>query len=452
MRVGIVGAGITGLALTHHLAERGVDSVTVEASDRAGGVIRSVEREGVVLEYGPQRTRMTDDVAQLVDAVGLRGEVVTGDEDLPLYVYADGDLRRAPLSIGAFLRTDLLSTRGKLRLLAEPLSDPIAPEETAAEAFVRKFGREAYDNLIGPLYGGTYGSDPAAMPAEHALDGVMRVEGTYGTLLWPAIKRLTPGGDPTPPPVTFEDGMESLPTALAAAHDDRVHLDTPAETVRETTVTPAESRADGEAVDDDGYRIETADGTERVDEIVVTAPAAVTGELLADVAPELAAGLGELNYNSLAYAFLRAEDDREGLGYQVRRDESLRTLGVTWNASAFDRDGLYTCFMGGMHDPRILDRSEAEIGEIAAREFETVMDTPAEPIGVNVVHDAIPAYDRSWDAIADHDPPEGITLATNYTARLGVPARIREGKRLAKRFAAAAGGSDERRRTAPTPS
>jgi oxygen-dependent protoporphyrinogen oxidase len=452
MRVGIVGAGITGLALTHHLAERGVDSVAVEAEDRAGGVIRSVEREGTVLEYGPQRTRMTDDVAELVDAVDLRGEVVFGDDDLPLYVYADGDLRRAPLSIGAFLRTDLLSTRGKLRLLAEPLSDPIAPEETAAEAFVRKFGKEAYENLIGPLYGGTYGSDPAAMPAEHALDGVMRIEKQYGTLLWPALKRLTPGGDPTPPPVTFAEGMAALPAALAEAHDDRVHLGTTAEAVREDTVTPAESRADGEAVDGDGYRIDTAAGTERVDEVVVTAPAAAAGDLLADVAPDLAAGLGELNYNSLAYAFLRADDDREGLGYQVRRDESLRTLGVTWNASAFDRDGLYTCFMGGMHDPEILELSAAEIGEIAAREFETVMGTSAELIGVNVVRDAIPAYDRSWDAIADHEPPEGITLATNYTARLGVPARIREAKRLAKRFAAAESGGDEQRRAAPTPS
>ncbi len=441
MRVGIVGAGITGLALSHHLDRRDVECTVFEADAEPGGVIRSVEREGVVLEYGPQRTRMTDDVAQLVDDLGLRSSVVFGDDDLPLYVYADGRLREAPLSVGAFLRTDLLSARGKARLLAEPLTDEIDPAETAAEAFVRKFGREAYDNLIGPLYGGTYGSDPAAMPAEHALDGVMRIEGTYGTLLWPALKRLTPGGDPTPPPVTFDDGMGTLPRALAEAHADRVRFETPVETVRAA---------------DDGYRIETADGGERFDEVVVTAPAAAAAEILADVAPDLAEGLSGLTYNSLAYAFVRADDDREGLGYQVRRDEPLRTLGVTWNASAFDRDGLYTCFMGGMHDPDLLDLSEAEIGEIAAREFETVMGTPAAPLGVNVVRDAIPAYDATWDGIADEDPPEGITLAANYAARLGVPARIREAKRLAGRFAATAargdGDADADRKATPAPS
>ncbi len=445
MRVGIVGAGITGLSLAHHLDRRGVEGVVFEADDEPGGVIRSVERDGVVLEYGPQRTRMTDDVAQLVDDLGLRSSVVFGDDDLPLYVYADGRLREAPLSVGAFLRTDLLSARGKARLLAEPLTDEIDPAETAAEAFVRKFGREAYDNLIGPLYGGTYGSDPAAMPAEHALDGVMRVEGKYGNLLWPALKRLTPGGDPTPPPVTFDDGMQALPRALAEAHADRVCFDTSVETVR----------ADG-----DGYLVETGDGTEFFDEVVVTAPAAAAAEILADVAPSLSEGLSRLHYNSLAYAFVRADDPREGLGYQVRRDESLRTLGVTWNAAAFDREGLYTCFMGGMHDPDLLDLPESEIGAIAAAEFETVMGTPADPIAVNVVREAIPAYDDSWDAIADEEPPEGITLAANYTARLGVPARVREAKRLAARFAAAAarsegagaGDGDADRRAAPTPS
>jgi oxygen-dependent protoporphyrinogen oxidase len=35
------------------------------------------------------------------------------------------------------------------------------------------------------------------------------------------------------------------------------------------------------------------------------------------------------------------------------------------------------------------------------------------------------------------DLPEEITLASNYAGRMGVPARIREAKRLAERFAGA---------------
>ena len=38
MTVGIVGAGITGLALAHYLGERGADSVAFEAASDPGGV------------------------------------------------------------------------------------------------------------------------------------------------------------------------------------------------------------------------------------------------------------------------------------------------------------------------------------------------------------------------------------------------------------------------------
>ena len=37
----IIGAGISGLALAHHLEARGRPFVVLEASDRVGGVMRS---------------------------------------------------------------------------------------------------------------------------------------------------------------------------------------------------------------------------------------------------------------------------------------------------------------------------------------------------------------------------------------------------------------------------
>jgi oxygen-dependent protoporphyrinogen oxidase len=233
-RVGIVGAGITGLALTHHLAERGVDAVTFEATDRPGGVIRTGHVDGAVLEWGPQRLRLTDPVRDLVDAAGIAGEVIRADPDLPMYVYANGDLGEVPLSVRAFLRTDLLSIRGKLRVLAEPLTAAGRPEETAADLFVRKFGREAYENAIGPLFGGIYASDPAEMPVRHSLSGLLRLESESGSLLRAAVERLR--GDRAPA-AAFEDGMGRLPEALAARHGDRIRFETPVESV---------TRADGD--------------------------------------------------------------------------------------------------------------------------------------------------------------------------------------------------------------
>lgn len=437
-RVGVVGAGMTGLALTHYLREQGVEPVTFEARERPGGVVHSREVDGYVLELGPQRLRLSGPVADLVGDLGLADAVVEADPDLPLYVYADGKLRRVPLSLSTFLATDLLSWRGKLRLLKEPFTGRGRPEETAAELFARKFGNEAYENLIGPLFGGIYGSDPARMPAAHALDGLLRLDAREGGLLKPAVERIVLGGE-SAPAVAFEGGNEQLPEALYEANSEHVRLGTAVETIRD-------SRDSG-----DGFELIVDEEVVPVDEVVVTAPARAAADLLARIAPD-AERLRDLTYNPLAMVYLRADHDRTGLGYQVRHGEPVHTLGVSWNGPAFGRDGVprsdaaggssrgtrdgvHTCFLGGMVDGEVLDRPDDELAEIAREEFEAVMDCRAEVIEVVRPDWGFPAYDDSWDALEGLTLPEGVHLATNYTSRMGVPARVRQAKRLAAELA-----------------
>jgi oxygen-dependent protoporphyrinogen oxidase len=419
MTVGIVGAGITGLALAHYCRERGVDAVAFEAAAEPGGVIRSTTVDGRVLEHGPQRTRLTPAIESLVDDCGLRSDLRTADTDLPLYVYADGRLRRVPFSPRAFLSTDLLSARGKLRMLAEPLTEGARDDETAADYFTRKFGSEAYYNVIEPLFGGIYGSDPDEMPGKYALRTMRRMERS-GSLVRAAVNRRLEGTERRPP-ISFDEGMAQLPRALYEHNVDRVRLETP---------------VDGVAADGTGYRLDTADGSHAVDHVVLTTRADVTAGLLDAVDPESARALRRLYYNPLAYVHLVSDADPAGFGYQVRHDEPLRTLGVTWNASLFDRDGVYTCFLGGMQDPGLIDRPDEELGRIAREEFETVLGADAEAVNVTRHARGMPAYDGSWTAMEAVDLPPGLTLATNYTGRMGVPARVREAKRLAESFAA----------------
>lgn len=435
MRVGVVGAGITGLALVHYLRERAVDVVALEASDEPGGVIHSGYRDGRLLEWGPQRTRLAPSLERLVDDLGLGEDLLEADPSLPLYVYAAGRLGRVPLSVGAFLTTDLLSWRGKLRLLAEPLTAPGSEEETAADLFTRKFGREAYENLVGPLFGGIYASDPVEIPARYALSPILELEARSGSLLKPALKRASKGE--RTPPVSFREGLQQLPRALAAEHDDAVDRSRPVETVEQAS---------------DGYRLVTPDGAEQVDRVVVTTPADAAAELLSDLAPDAAGRLRELNYNSLALVHLDADVDREGFGYQVRHDAPLRTLGVSWNASLFgpggagaeNRAGVYTCFLGGMGDPGILDEDDETIGEVAAEEFEQVMDAEAAVLDVTRLQPGFPAWDTSWRALDGLETPAGVSLATNYTDRMGITARLRQAARLAGQFA-----EEDAARTAP---
>lgn len=429
MSVGVVGAGTTGLALTHYLADRGVDVVTFESGSRAGGVVRSGYHEGRVLEYGPQRTRLVPELAELITELDLWRELRIADGDLPLYVYADGRLREVPRSVRGFLRTDLLSTGGKLRLLAEPLTAPGRADERAACLFARKLGSEAYRNVVEPLFGGLYGSDPADMPAEHALSRLLAVEERKGSLLRAAVDGLVRGE--SPPPVSFDDGMERLPRALYESHRPYVHLS--------STVSAVRRAGERYVLEAGGRRVE-------VDEVVLTVPAPAAATVLEGLDGANAEGLRQLHYNSLALAFLDSAADREGFGYQVRRNEPLRTRGVTFNHSLLGREDLYTVYLGGSSDPDALERSSAELGRQARREFRTVVGADADVLEVTKLPEVIPAFDTSWRALADVSLPEGITLAGNYTSRIGLPGRLRQARRIADRLAedGVAAGPDDK--------
>lgn len=425
MKVGIIGAGITGLALTHYLADRGVESVTFEKDDEAGGVISSRTVDGHVLEVGPQRMRKSPGVTELARVAGVEDAIIETDEE-GLYVYANGELGEAPLSVSDFFRTDLLSWRGKLRMLAEPLTRPGNPEETVQGVFVRKFGWEAYEQFIGPLYGGLYGSDPAAMPAAFALEGLLEREEQTGSFLQAFRQRVGQGHEA--PPISFEEGNQQLPNAVAETYADRVELGTAV-----TGIRPIND-------DGDSYVIDTDDGTNHeVDTVVVTVPAYAAADLLSDLADAGLAtgieGLSELRYNPLAMVFLRSSHPHSGKGYQVGYGEDLRTLGVSWNDAMFGRDGVHTAFMGGMHDPEILEESDETIARIARQEFEDVMASPATVIDVARLDPGFPAWDGSWWNLEAVSLPDNVELATNYTARMGIPSRVREAREIAEKLA-----------------
>ena len=143
MTVGVVGAGMSGLALVRSLAERDEDVVAFEARDEPGGVVQSRRVDGRVVDLGPQRLRLTPGIESMIDELGLRDSLRFGAEDQPIYVYHDDELKVAPLSVREAVTTDLISPLGKLRMLLEPLYGPAKPGETVDEFLVRKFGTQA---------------------------------------------------------------------------------------------------------------------------------------------------------------------------------------------------------------------------------------------------------------------------------------------------------------------
>lgn len=418
--IGIVGGGISGLALAHYLEGLGVECLVFEAGSRPGGVIHTVVSGGLPLDMGPQRTRLTPDVRALIADVGLTGQVLTPAGELALFVYRKGRLSRAPLSVGQAFSTDLLTLPEKLRVLLEPLTGGLRDGETAGAFFRRKMGDAAYEALIAPLYGGLYASDPDRMPARHALAATLKELGVGRSILWRALTaRKRVGGSP---PCSFREGMAALPKAIAARLGERVRLG--------ASVTGLEPRPDG------GYAL-AVDGSESVvvDQVALCCPAGVAAGLLRPLSADAAQRLRHLRYNPLAVVHLGGDRDLEGAGYQVALGEGLETRGVTWNAGLFGRPGLYTAFLGGMKNPALVHESDERLGAIAREEFTRV--TGCEARVLRVGRTWIPAWDESWDALDGLELPPGVHLCANYAARPGIQGRLSDAKRLAGRLGAA---------------
>ena len=116
----VIGAGISGLVCAYRLKSLGFDVLLLEKSDRVGGVMQTEIIDGYQIERGPNSSQGTEELLALVEELGITSELAEGDPKAPAYVYFKGQLHPVPSSPGAFIRSKLLSAKGKLRIFKEP--------------------------------------------------------------------------------------------------------------------------------------------------------------------------------------------------------------------------------------------------------------------------------------------------------------------------------------------
>src|SRR5215472_5276629 len=123
-RVIVVGAGISGLALAFRLrqAAPSLDVAVLEQRERPGGTVWTERRDGYQVEIGPNGFLDTKpDTLRLCQDLGLGERLLAASESSRRnrYLFLDGRLRALPGSLLAFLRSDLLSWRGKMNFFLE---------------------------------------------------------------------------------------------------------------------------------------------------------------------------------------------------------------------------------------------------------------------------------------------------------------------------------------------
>jgi oxygen-dependent protoporphyrinogen oxidase len=433
-QVAVIGAGISGLACAYRLQQLGLDVTVFEAHDSAGGMIDSVEKDGLLFEAGPQSFQGTPALLALIRELGLEPQVQKADPRAPRYVLLHGRLRKIPMSPQALLASTLLNPISRWKIASEPFrkSRPPTEEESVAAFVRRKFGHEILEYLVAPFVSGVYAGDPEKLSLKAAFPTLDEWERQYGSVLRGAMKPRPAKEQRTgaPPLCSFAHGVATLPRAMAAKIGDAMQYETRAVSVdcgsagqagRTGTGPPCEIR-----IVRNGQEQSAIAGA-----AVIATPAYAAAHLLETSSPHLAQTLSGIAYAPVAvvactYYRQQVGDPLEGFGFLVARGEKVRTLGTVWNSSLFpgrahEGSVTITSFIGGATDPEIMNLHEENIAAIVTDENARILGITGSPVEVAVwkYPRALPQYNLGHGHIvetirdAERASP-GLFFAGNY--------------------------------------
>ena len=452
----IIGAGISGLVAAYRLKRMGRDILLIENSNRVGGVIKSEDAEGFLIERGPNSLRGTHEFLDLIEELSLIDELVTADPRAPAYVYVGGKLHPVPMSPPAIIKTKLISGSAKLRLLREPFIKARNEngEESIASFVRRRLGSEILERLVAPFLSGVYAGDPERLSVQACFPKLVEFETETGSILRGALRGMRAARKQSEKPkrslrpyrlCSFRQGLHTLPKALATSIGDELLTETRVVNIRMN-----------EAIDQSATSPRYVMAIEHLNEkkivgamtLIIATPAFAASQLLNECASEVASLIADIPYVSLASVPLAYRVDQvaknlTGFGFLTPRSEGLRILGSIWTSSLFDErapDG-WICtnnFIGGATDPTAIKLSDEELTQTVHADLSKVLGIRGEPLKLPITRyqQAIPQYNidhaaRVLKVESALRNQKGLWLAGNYLRGVSLGDCIKQAERIA---------------------
>jgi oxygen-dependent protoporphyrinogen oxidase len=408
MRIGIVGAGLSGLATAFYLqrALPGVDLAIFEASAQPGGALHTDEVQGFRFEAGGNGFLTNKpDCLQLVHDAGASALLLpSSDLARKRFIYTDR-LHRMPESASLFARSKLMTLPQKFRMLGEFV---VPPRRDGADESLREFG----DRRLGPAFtnvfldamsAGIYGSTPDRISVKAAFPLIVALEREYGGLFRGMLakrkKEAGPGGVLT----STREGISTLIRHLAGVIRAEWHFEEPVSAVERHGA---------------GYRLHTAKGATDVDRVVISATSFAAAEMLASLDADIAGRLAAIGYSPIAvvgFGYRSLEDPLDGFGLLTTTSSKQPILGVLWDSSIFpDRAPAgaksIRAMIGGQRNPELVDQDDAGLIETARRGVRATMGLDRDP---DVT------YVKRWDRGIPSYPPGHVARVDALFARVG---------------------------------
>lgn len=409
-QVVIVGAGISGLAVAFRLRQTmpSLELVVLEQRDRPGGTVWTERRDGFQVEIGPNGfLDSKPSTVSLCRDLGLSERLIPASAAAGRnrYLFLDGKLEALPGGLGAFLKSDLLSWRGKLGFLAERWRPRRRDRhDESIDAFARRrAGKEVADVFADALVTGIYAGDPSLLSIGAAFPRLTALEEQYGSVLKGFARQARErrraavargGPDQRPGRMwSFREGLRLLIETLCERLPQPPLLG-----VSVRRVERADSSRQGWVV--------VGEGRERwrADAVILTCPSHQQAVMLADLDRELADQVGAIAYNRVAVVALgyRREDvpvDLNGFGYIAPQRGRRDLLGVQWCSSIFpDRAAAGTVLLramaGGWHRPEVVGWDDERLLSAAREELRLAMGIQKPPVFHSITRwdRAIPQY------------------------------------------------------------
>lgn len=452
----VIGAGISGLTAAYYLKKAGLRVLLLESTDRAGGVIQSLDAEGFIIERGPNSLRGTHELIDLAEELGLMSALVAADPKAPAYVYFNGTLHPVPMSPPALITTRLLSTSAKLRLLKEPfIKGRTENGEESLAAFVRRrLGPELLDRMVAPFVSGVYAGDVERLSVQASFGRLAEFEAAAGSILCGGIRAMKQAKqaakqNPQPPKrslkayrlCSFKNGLQTLPQALAKALGDSFSTSALVTRIELQISAPKFQVTFGQ-----GGQQQTV----AADRLVIATPAVAAARLLENIAPALVPLLMDIPYTSIASVPLAYRNKQlaarplDGFGFLAPRSEGLRTLGSLWSSALFPGrapDGWSYCtnFVGGETDRPAANLSDEELIRIVHGDLQKVLGVQGEPRRLPITRwpRAIPQYvighaERMRRIDEEAAKVDGLQLIGNYLHGVSIGDCLKNAKAAAE--------------------
>lgn len=470
--IAIVGGGIAGLSSAYFLLQqaqaqkRPLRLHVLEASDRWGGVIRTVREDGFVVEGGPDSVLAFKPAGvELWKALGLASEIVGTVPGRRAFIYFQGRLHplpegltlMIPARLGPLFRTSLLSPRGKMRAawnLVMRTRTPPGQDVSVADFVTRHLGREVFEHIVEPLFAGIYAGDARQLSLRATYPQLLDLEQTYGSLLRGLLHRVRQQraaaqrrGRPASAFVTLRGGLALMVEALVAHLQGRASLHLRS---RVRTLQPRKG----------GWRLHLADGsTLEADGVVLALPAHAAARVVETFDPELAGLLAGIPYASsvIVNVALKREDvahPLEGSGFVVPRVEGRPLLACSWTSSKFPHRApqgfvLLRCFFGRAGADDVVNWPEEDILALTRRELRETMGITAAPVRTWVFRwrPALPQYpvghlERVEAIFSRAGQWPHLFLVGNAYRGVGIPDVIAGARRVAEAFDVHQGADD----------